>query len=214
MKQIFISGASIAYGVCGPNGGWADMLKLRLHNIQYGKKNVKEKFEIYNFSKSGYRINDVTDSLFHDIKYRRDENSESIIILSVGLNDTKSKLTPDNYVSSLDQYSQNLQDLFDVAKKISPTIFFVGYSQVNEKLVNPKVNLPPIGNSYFANERIKLFNDKCKELCKKNKIEHLDMFSSAPRNWNSYLSSDGLHPNNEGHKWIFNKVWGSVERYL
>jgi len=104
IKQIFISGASLTYGVGGAKGGWADMIKLRIHKLQYNPRHERDKkyYEVYNFAKPGMVIDGVLASITSDIKYRKHESSESIIILSVGMNNTKSTGTADNHFSTIE----------------------------------------------------------------------------------------------------------------
>jgi len=41
MKQIFIFGASIVYGVGGKQGGWADLLKKEFHSQIYFQQGLE-----------------------------------------------------------------------------------------------------------------------------------------------------------------------------
>ena len=216
MKQIFISGASITYGVGGPNGGWADMIKQKIHSLQYSNtKSFKERYQVYNFAKPGAVVEDIVKSLPSDIKYRKNKNSEIVIIISVGLNNSKSIGNAKNYISSLSSYSKSIELLFKKCKTLTENIIFVGYTPVNENVANQGKS--PIDNKrrYFFNSRIKKFNIKCKKLSQKHGVKFVDLFDRALLiNWNKYLAADGLHLNNLGHKWVFNKTWNLLKNFI
>lgn len=201
----------MTYGVGGENGGWADKLKRQIHVEQYGGDYVgDERMEVYNFARPGMTVEDVTESLERDIYYRKHDGSESMIILSVGLNNSKAIGTPDNYISTLDSYAEELGRLFDLAHSLSGTVLFVGYTKVNEDLMNQRISPLTGDKTYFTNDRICLFDKKCKELCADRNIQHIDLIDSAPYNWLAYLSGDGLHVNDKGHTWIFEEVWNEI----
>ena len=214
MKQIFTFGASITYGVGGANGGWADMVKLALHARQYGE-DFDERYEFYNFSRPGMVVAEVLESMDGDIKYRKHDESEVIIIMSIGLNNTKSIDRADNYVSSLDDYRQEMKRLLEKAKGYTGKVIFVGYTPVNEEVMNNRTSPITGEKTFFYNKRIAEFNMACSVICKEMGVEYLALFDEAKElDWKKYLTKDGLHLNARGHKWEFEKVWALLQNWL
>src|SRR5512133_4042867 len=109
MIQIFILGSSMVYGVGGPNGGWADLIKQHLHKKMYGENGVGEKYEIYNFGKSGATIDFVKDTFKSQLD-AYDRKQKTIILVSVGGNNTKAEETPDNFVSTPEEYESERRE--------------------------------------------------------------------------------------------------------
>ena len=68
MKQIFILGASTAYGVGGEHGGWGDLIKQYAHSKMYGQSGAGEKYEVFNFALSGATVDFVTTTFPEQIK--------------------------------------------------------------------------------------------------------------------------------------------------
>ncbi len=216
MKQIFISGASMTYGVGGSSGGWADMLKRSVHKLQYGNSlDNKEKYEVYNFACPGFVVEQVAKTLPNDILPRTGEYNDRIIVFSVGMNNAKSEGSPDTYVTSIENYNTALSTLCDIAEEFTSDILFVGYTPVNEDIANTWLVPEGRKRTYFYNNRLAEFNYKCREVCKEKGVEHIDLFEKARSlDWKNYLSSDGLHVNNKGHQWIHDIVWPYLKQRL
>jgi len=215
VTQIFILGASITYGVGGSDGGWADMVKREMHRRQYSKfDESNEHYEVYNFAKPGMTVGDVLGSMSTDIGYRRRDNEKAVIILSVGMNNTKSMNSPEDYVSTDASYKNNLVELLDAAKKVTDKVIFVGYTPVDEKITAPRISPFTGEKTYFSNSRIKEFNDICKTVCEDKGVMHVDIFDKAvSENWNDCLV-DGVHPDAGGHEWIFKQLKPVLEKAL
>src|SRR4051812_47605193 len=107
ITQVFILGSSMVYGVGGSHGGWADLVKQHLHQKMYGEDGVGEEYEVYNFGKSGATIDFVKDTFGSQLEaYGR--RQKTIILLAVGGNNTKAEEEPDNFVSTHEEYEQEM----------------------------------------------------------------------------------------------------------
>ena len=110
MTQIFIFGSSLAYGVGGESGGWADLLKQKLHHKMFSSGGVGEKYELFNFAKAGEPISFVLETFKYQLeKYRRP--GKVIILVSIGGNNSRAKDTPDNFISTVDEYKEEMTAL-------------------------------------------------------------------------------------------------------
>ncbi len=211
MNQIFISGASMTYGVGGPDGGWADMVKRKVHALQYGPSRAAEGCEVYNFARPGFTAADVRACLAEDIGHRKYADSKYVIVLSVGMNDSRAVDAADNFVSDEGKYTDELRGLFRLAKSITPQVVFVGLTPVDENRTNPKLSRSSGKMTYFTNARIGAFDAVCAEVCREEGVEHIGLFSDAQAvNWKAMLSEDGLHVNGAGHAWIFERAWAVI----
>jgi lysophospholipase L1-like esterase len=62
-------------------------------------------------------------------------------------------------------------------------------------------------NVYFLNDKIKTYNEIIKEECSKRNIIFLDIIEDwLISNYLTLLSYDGIHPNELGHRKIFEKI--------
>ncbi|MFA5886158.1 MAG: SGNH/GDSL hydrolase family protein [Patescibacteria group bacterium] len=213
MKQIFLIGSSFVYGVGGENGGWGDYLKQALHQKMYSEGGVGEKYEVYNFSKPGATI-DFAIKNFPTWLEQYGRDGEIITIVSTGGNNVKAKNTPDNFVSTVDDYINQMSELLDILKKGSSHVIAVGGGFYDESKTNPKSSPFDGEQSYFKNDRKQLFESHFKQLCQEKDITFIPL-DIDENSWKAnYLYKDGLHSNMAGHKLISQKVLNEVEKLL
>lgn len=205
MIQIFALGASSVYGVGGEVGGWADVIKQRLHAQMYSKDGLGEVYEMFNFGKSGATIDFVLDALPQLFSlYAR--SGKIITLLTIGGNDAKAIGEADNYVSSPAEYSLKARNLLQELQRLSSHVIVVGGGYYDETKTNPKIS-PFSGNkSYFTNQRKKLFEDELQKVCVELKISFVGVETDENTWKEKYVYADGLHPNQEAYNNIAEKV--------
>jgi lysophospholipase L1-like esterase len=213
MIQIFIVGSSSVYGVGSSNGGWADLIKQEIHKKMYGNNGVGEKYEIYNFGKSGATIDFVLET-FPDQFKQYGRGGKIITVFNVGGNNAKAEYEPDNFVSTLEEYSKEIAALLDLLKEKSDHVIGVGGGYYDEQKTNPKQNPLTGGRSFFTNERKQEFQNKQKELCDERNITFIDVGVKGDEWIQKYLYKDGLHPNQQGYKLIAKKILKELNKVL
>lgn len=207
-------GASIVYGVGGPHGGWADMIKLDLHNRMYGEARLGEMHEVHIFAKPDATMDFVAagcDAYVAD--YCRD-GAKTVVVISVGMNNAKAIGTPDGYVSSAEDYEKAMRELLLHLASIVDAVVCVGFMPVDESKTSPKLNPFTYKNSYFTNQRVTKFNDAFHKAAEESgdKVRFIDLFGKVEQDdWiMTCLSSDGLHPNDKGHQWMYEQVMPTI----
>ncbi|HSW92029.1 MAG TPA: GDSL-type esterase/lipase family protein [Candidatus Saccharimonadales bacterium] len=210
MAQIICMGASTVYGVGGPNGGWADMLKLSLHKQMYGKTHAEEAHEVFIFAKSGVTVDFIAAGCEQRIEDYKRDGRRMVVILSIGLNNAKAVGTPEGFVSSPEEYDTQVRQLLKRLVSRVDAVVCVGFTPVDESKTTQKIN-PFTGKpSFFFNDRILLFNGVFRRVAEETDgmVRFVDLFdATAQLDWtNGHLSSDGLHPNDKGHRWICDQV--------
>jgi lysophospholipase L1-like esterase len=217
MAQILIMGASIVYGVGGAHGGWADLVKLHLHEEMYARNAASEAHEVHIFAKPDATVQFVADTYERYIADYRRDNRKTVVILSIGMNDTKAIDTPDNYLNTPQAYKQSMIVLLNGLAKITDAVLCVGFASVDESRTSPKLNLFTDKHSYFTNERIQMFNAVLEEAVKSSDANaaYVDLMAQMGDGWpESCLSADGLHPNDTGHRRIFDKLMPQINRLI
>jgi len=214
MTQVFILGSSMVYGVGGSQGGWADLIKQYLHQKMYGEDGIGEKYEVYNFGKSGATIDFVKDTCMSQLEaYGRGQRT--IILLAVGGNNTKAEEEPHNFVSTPEEYENEMRELLSLLKQNSDGLIFVGSNNyVDESKTNPKTNPLTGGRSYFTNSRRQQFAGIVKQVCDDLGIPLIDVTVEKEKWLDAYIYKDGLHPNDAGHQLIFEAIKPTLDKYL
>ncbi len=205
MSQIFVFGDSIAHGAWDKAGGWA----TRLRNIidKKGFPNKSYDRTLYNLAISGNTSEDLTRRFEFEIRERLSEDNERVILFAIGIND--SQFVPETKTNkvAIDRFKENIQKLIDLAKKITKKIIFVGLILVNEPLLNP---LPWKPESFYRNRDITEYNNSIRVICENNHIDFIDVLDKWKKLRYIDLLEDGLHPNTEGHK----KIFETLKEYL
>lgn len=182
-KSICVFGASSTQGFYDTEkGGWVERLKSFLF-----EKTLKtgDYYEVFNLGISGDTSRELLARFGNEIKFRR----PSIIIISIGDNDSALKVP-------LDEFERNIKDIVNKAKKLTDKVLILGCKKVNEKLTNPVAWDKDVA---YTNETIKEYDDRLEELSKKIGVSYLKMFELLDYN----DLEDGVHPNSAGHEKIF-----------
>ena len=172
----------------------------------YSKLGTGERCELYNFAKPGEPISFVLDTYKYQFeKYKR--NGKVIILVSTGGNNSKAENEPDNFVSTPEQYHDEMFQLLTELKKNADAVMFVGTGTVDESKTQPKFNPLTGEKSYFSNARRALFEKILSQICMEIGITFIQTEIENKEWIEKYLSSDGLHPNQAGHQLIADKIW-------
>ena len=195
--NICIFGDSIAWGAYDPEqGGWATLLRNYLENKN---KDVN----VYNLSISG----DTTSELLKRLEIELQSRDSNIVIFAIGINDAKSIRSSNTSRISLDEFKNNLNKLHKIANKFADKIAFVGLTPVDESKTKPISWNMDIS---YENKNIKNFDGVINKFCEENGAEFIPVDGII----NINDLDDGLHPNTDGHKKIFNKVRPKIETLL
>lgn len=216
MHQVFCFGASTVYGVGASKGSWSDKIKSQTLLAQYNTEAdaAGEKIEVYNLGIPGEKSDQLLKRLEYEIKARRafHSNAERIAIISCGTNDSKAIGSSTDYVMSAEEFTALSREIISTAKKLVTHVIGLGITPVDDSKTAPMAN----GDTYFANTRIMQFERIYQDVCKNSGMRFIPLFDSASEEgWqNGYLYRDGLHSNDDGHQWIFEKVWPELDRLI
>jgi len=200
MARILVFGDSIAYGAWDTEGGWAERLKRFIH-----KRNMNNDYneydEVFNFSVSGEDTGDVLNRFEEETSTIVNEDEECIIIFAIGTNDSHFYHNENRLQVKPEQFKKNIKKLISLAKNFSSKIIFISYTSVDESMTTLYNGL----NSY-KNEYIQEYNNDLNKICKDNNVYFIDIHKIFSEKDYKKLLYDGLHPNSEGHKLIYEKI--------
>src|SRR4030042_1024853 len=202
MVRILVFGDSITYGAWDKEGGWVNRLRKFMD-----EKNLPELSKsgfyclVYNLGVSGNTTEDLLQRFESEINDRLMEGDETIIILSIGINDSQFNPSSNNFKIPPQKFQDNIKKLLNAAREISSKIIFVGLTPVDEKITTSWYT-----DECYKNEYIQKYDEIIKSACKENKIYFVEIFNDFMESNYNKLLEDGLHPNSEGHKKIFEIV--------
>lgn len=191
--DICVFGDSIAYGYYDlEKGGWANRLRIYLDNKKFGGA-------IYNLGISG----DITDDVLKRFVVETSAREPELIIFSIGINDAQWLIAEKHIRVALEKFEENIKELISKARNYNFSIAFVGFNPVEEEKTSP---IPWRTNITYKNENIEKYNNKLGEICEKENIKFINLYSEMVKMDYKKLLHDGLHPNAKGHEWIAQKV--------
>lgn len=200
--RVLVYGASITQGFYDIEGGWVQRLRKHYDEL-FLKDTSKNQPTIFNLGISG----DSTDRLLrrfeNETQARKFPHEDFAFIFMIGTNnawfrgDGRPNSTPE-------AYRQELRQLIDKARNYSDKIIFLGLLPVEEIKTTPV----PWADIHYTNERSWEFEQILREVCRQTGIVHLKLFEAFKTELDRGhdLYTDGLHPNNEGHLLIFERV--------
>ncbi len=205
MSRILVFGDSIAQGFWDPRTGWVGYLAE-----YYNSKKISEEDDdppsIFNLGISADTSKNVVERLSAEAKARI-RGEEGVIVFSIGVNNAV--VENNNFWSTPEEYRSDLGEMLRVARGFAKKIMFVGLSSCDESRTLPVA----WGDYWYSNERLALFEEVLKKFCQDNNLPHvkiLDLFIGRE----DELLFDGLHPNQKGHKLIYERVKPELEKLL
>ncbi len=208
-RKILVFGDSITWGAWDEAGGWVDRLKQYLN-----KKTIDSEGEyycmLYNLGVSGDSTNEILDRFERELSKRFLQDQELIIIFDVGINDSVYLSAEKEFRTPKEKFKENLKELIKLFRKYTDKIVFVGLSPAADDILDP-IPWHPTGT--YKTEYIKEFDEMIKNTCKENNLLFIDTFTPfAEKDYQKLLTPDGIHPNSEGHKFIFEIVKNELEK--
>lgn len=198
--NILVFGDSITYGAWDKEkGGWVNRLRLALEN-----DDSNSYYTIFNLGISGDVTESIKNRFDNECKIRFNKNDNTIIIFSIGINDTQNVKDEDRV--SLETFRNNIITLINSAKKYTDNILFIGLTKVDESKVTP---LPWDKEKGYLNTKIINFDKELKNICLENNVDYLYIYDLLELE----ELFDGLHPNNVGHQKICDKVKTKISKY-
>jgi len=191
--SICIFGDSITWGASdSEKGGWVERLK-----VYFGEKYDTD---VYNLGVSG----DTTDDLLVRVENELKAREPNMVVFAIGVNDAQFIHSINSNRISENDFKNNIEKLYGIAKKFTLKIIFVGLTSVDELKTKP---IPWDTDKTYTNERINKFDRIIENFCSENNLKFILI--------NDLLNNDdlidGLHPSAQGHIKMFERIKPEIE---
>ena len=191
--NILVFGDSITYGAWDKEkSGWVNRLRLALEN-----DNSNNCYTIFNLGISGDVTEGIKNRFDNECKIRFNKNDNTIIIFSIGINDSQNIKDEDRVL--LGTFRNNVISLINSAKKYTNNILFIGLTKVDESEIE---FYPWNKDKCYSDSKIILFDFVLKEICLENNVDYIDAYDLLE----SKDLFDGLHLNGNGQHKVCNKI--------
>lgn len=205
--NYIVIGDSITYGIGDfESGGWATMFKKYIVNKDDSKVcNNYVHIAAFPGATSTDILNKI-DSILQSFNHKEFTNT---IIFSIGVNDIQE--FNGNYKNSIEQYRTNIEQIAKCVMNEGFNMIILGLTRIES---DEKFLWKP--NKYYDNEIISEYDKdlslilgydtELKEFCKNSRIKYIPMQEVLQKE--DFI--DGLHPNHNGHKKIFEKIIDNI----
>ena len=173
-------------------------------------ENPELNYSVYNLGISGDSTDDLLKRFEFETKQRLHKEDEIIFIFAIGINDSQFICSKNDFSVPANKFQKNIEQLVRLSKKVSLKTVFIGLTPVDERKTMP---IPWSTDKSYENEYIKKYDDIIKSICQENNIYFIDIFSEFNKLNYEKLLEDGLHPNSEGHKKIFEIIKDFLVEY-
>lgn len=212
--RVLIFGDSITQGYWDSEGGWVERLRRHYDSIQVQDLEYNNQPTIFNLGISADNSSNVVERIVPETLARTRHGKLPIVIVQIGINDSSwNGASVDVGVGlSIEKYEQNIQKIIDTVKPVCSKLILIGLSSCDETKTMPVF----WGDFFYSNEQIKRYEDVLGSIAEKNSISFIPIFEefySQIKLGKDYLP-DGLHPNNQGHEFIYNLVLGEFNRII
>ena len=197
MNNYILIGDSITYGIGDyNNNGWASMFK----NYILSKDDTKECSNyVHIIGFPGATSKTILNRISYIYNAFQTDDFKNTIILSIGVNDTQ-EFNGSNRVS-FEEYKANIGKIINYILNNNIDLIVLGLTRIES---NEKFYWKP--NKYYNNEVIIEYDRFLKDYCNSKNIKYISM--SDVLESSDYI--DGLHPNNNGHNKIYNRLIESI----
>jgi len=198
--RIFCFGDSVTQGALDSEGGWADRLKRDLAQAELTKTS-NDRYQVYNLGVGGDTSGSLVRRIVPEANVRNSEDWLNVYIIAIGINDSRFNHELKAIEVPLEEYRHNLLEIAAALKKISNKILFVGLTPVADDQIQFK-------DLTYKNVDIKKYDEALSKTALELEIPKIEIFDQATNN-KTFIASlhlDYLHPNNDGHKWLYEQI--------
>jgi len=201
--RICVFGDSIAWGsIDFEEGGWVTRLRnhcVRNH-IEHGGPDVS----VYNLSISGDTSSDVLARFDVEIQARKRHLKN--VIFSIGTNDAAVCNPGSEDRVPLAEYKSNLSSLIGRARECVKSVVVIGPGDVDDSRTQPAPWAPHVS---YTDSRAEQYSEAARAEAKKKLATFIDIRNTLSAD----DLEDGLHPNTEGHRKLFEHIKSELEKH-
>lgn len=207
--RVLVFGDSITQGIQDTEkGGWSNRLNAYLMS-KNEKEDWKNGYQVFDLGVSGDCTNRLLARFDAEAGTRAGGGEEEcVIIFAIGVNDTQRYVTDNHIKTPLERFNENLETLHINAGQYADKIVFLGILPIREEIVQP---MPWADDRGHYVKDVRAYDAAIEQFCDDKNCLFIPMQDMFNGELAKYLP-DGIHPNAEGHRLIFERVKSSLEK--
>ncbi len=212
--RILVFGDSVTQGHWDTKGGWVNRLWNHYSTIQTDDLQNRNEPTVFNLGISADNSRNILNRIADETQARTRGDKLPIVILQIGVNDSST----DNGGESrsvrvpIEEYEDNLEEIITTVQPLCSKLIFVGSSACDETRTTPV----SWGNFHYTNESIETYENVMKKVADRNDLLFIPIFDKFLHELEAGKNfvPDGLHPNNDGHKFISELVLEALDKSI
>ena len=206
-KDIFVFGDSIGDGSYDTeHGGWASLLAMSEYKKRLQACNYDAGSTIVNMSVCGETTADLLLRIETDLKTRKAEADGDVALLAMGTNDAA--FVDDKNQVAIEDFKGNIVRLINTLRMSCKQVLVLGLSPVYESLSKPWCFNTTV---YWENSTLQKYDEALCQIANDEQVTFIPLQDVLDTSSDQHLP-DGLHPNAEGHRLIFERVKQTLEK--
>lgn len=212
--RVLVFGDSITQGYWAIEHGWVDRIRMFYDTRQFEDLDGRDEPTIFNLGISVNNSSDVVARIEAEISARQrpHHTQKPIVIVQIGVNDSSTGSGQPSVGLIKEEYRKNLEQIAYIAKALSVRLIFVGSSCCDDSETNPV----SWGDYYYKNQDIKSYEDIMAQVAADQRVDFVPVFDKFKQQVDAGgdLLSDGLHPNEAGHKLMYEIIMPKLQELL
>lgn len=206
MIQVFAFGHSIIYGNWDTEGGWVQRLRSYLDERALDQQEEELVSEVFNLGIPGETSSELLDRFERELERRVWEEVEQVVLIQTGANDALEMVEQEEIKVSKDEYRRNLEELVDQAREHAGHVFVISdiYTAIDGEI-------PWAEDTAINDERLGEYVEIQREVCSGREVELIDLRGLKDSEEWVQMMEEGMHPDNDGHRLIFEEVKQRLE---
>ncbi len=198
-KDIFIFGDSGVHGFWDGNGGWANRLKQYFDSLMVSHPTFPGQEFYYMVYPLGI-TDDTTRHILERFEFEATKRMvwkgvEQVFVFSIGKNDTAWLDLPES--------ERNLREIIKRARRFSGKVVFLEVIPVDERFTRP---VAWDKECHYENSKIEDYNTMLNRVAEEKGVQVIPVFDEWQKIDYQSMLADGVHPNNEGHRYLYEKI--------
>jgi len=211
--RVLVFGDSITQGYWDTDGGWVERLREHYDSLQVKDLEGRDEATIFNLGISADNSTNILKRIESETISRTRHDDLPVVIIQIGINDSSSDdMSSKSVRLPIKKFRDNLHSIISKIQPLSSKLIFIGSSACDETKTTPV----SWGEFYYTNESIQKYEHALQEIATEQKIAFIpvfDKFFEQLKQGQDYLP-DGLHPNNEGHAFMFSLIFKELDPLL
>lgn len=167
------------------------------------------RYQVYNLGIGGDTSRGLAARIKQEIEPRVSQSWQNIILIAIGINDSRFNGDTNQIEISLEEYEANLEKIISIAQDLSRRICFVGITPVAAAGSKDKIKFKNLTyTNDYENNGIEKYDEVLGSVASKHAVPKVNIFDEA-KNGPVFMNSlqlDQLHPDSDGHAWLHERI--------